>query len=118
MNCRKWKSKTVVSRVQEHPVCPKCGARLIAVLKPWEESLYAIAAKKEKNEEERAVEVRLLRNANIVLSGGKKAVIALAAKGVGPEIASRILATLAEGDAFFREILKAERNYIRTHRYW
>jgi ATP-dependent Lhr-like helicase len=118
MNCRKWKSKTVVSRVQENPVCPKCGARLIAVLKPWEETLYAIAAKKEKSDEERSVELRLLRNANIVLSGGKKAVMALAAKGVGPEIASRILATLAEGDAFFREILKAERNYIRTHRYW
>jgi ATP-dependent Lhr-like helicase len=118
MNCRKWKSRTVVSRVQESPVCPKCGARLIAVLKPWEESLYAIVGRKEKSEEERSVELRLLRNANIVLSGGKKAVTALAAKGVGPEIASRILATLAEGDAFFREILKAERNYIRTHRYW
>jgi ATP-dependent Lhr-like helicase len=107
-----------VGRVQEHPVCPRCGARLIAVLKPWEEPLYGVASKKAKTEEERAVELRLVRNANIVLSGGKKAVIALAAKGVGPEIASRILATLTEGDAFFREILKAERNYIRTHRYW
>jgi ATP-dependent Lhr-like helicase len=77
-----------------------------------------VASKKEKTEEERAVELRLLRNANIVLSGGKKAVIALAAKGVGPENASRVLSTLTEGDAFFREILKAERNYIRTHRYW
>jgi len=53
-----------------------------------------------------------------VLSGGKKAVLALAAKGVGPEIASRILATLTEGDAFFAEILRAERNYIRTRKYW
>jgi ATP-dependent Lhr-like helicase len=118
MNCRKWKSKTVTGRVQDPPVCPRCGARLIAVLKPWEEPLYAIAGKKEKSAEEKAVESRLIRNANIVLSGGKKAVIALAAKGVGPEIASRILATLAEGDAFFKEILKAERNYIRTRRYW
>jgi len=118
MNCRKWKSRTVTGRVQDPPVCPRCGARLIAVLKPWEEPLYAIAGKKEKSTEEKAVESRLIRNANIVLSGGKKAVIALSAKGVGPEIASRILATLADGDAFFREILKAERNYIRTRRYW
>jgi ATP-dependent Lhr-like helicase len=118
MNCRKWKSRTVAGRVQERPVCPRCGARLIAVLKPWEDTLYIGAGKKEKSGEEQAVEARLLRNANIVLSGGKKAVLALAAKGVGPEIASRILATLTEGDAFFREILKAERNYIRTHRYW
>jgi ATP-dependent Lhr-like helicase len=118
MNCRKWKSKTITGRVLDPPICPRCGARLIAVLKPWEEPLYAIAKKKEKSAEEKAVESRLIRNANIVLSGGKKAVIALAAKGVGPEIASRILATLTEGDAFFKEILKAERNYIRTRRYW
>ncbi|NYT07305.1 MAG: DEAD/DEAH box helicase [Methanomicrobiales archaeon] len=118
MNCRKWKSRTVAGRVQEHPVCPRCGARLIAVLKPWEEPLYAVAAKKEKSGEEKAVEARLFRNANIVLSGGKKAVLTLAAKGVGPEIASRILATLTDGDAFFAEILKAERNYIRTRKYW
>jgi ATP-dependent Lhr-like helicase len=118
MNCRKWKSKTVVGHVADHPQCPVCGARLIAALKPWEDDQIAIAAKKKKNEEERAVEVRLLKNANIVLSSGRKAVTALAAKGVGPEIASRILATFAEGDAFYREILKAERNFVRTHRFW
>ncbi|MDD1707772.1 MAG: DEAD/DEAH box helicase [Methanoregulaceae archaeon] len=118
MNCRKWKSHTVAGRVQDHPVCPKCGARLIAVLKPYEEPLYAIASRKEKSSEEAAVEARLMRNANIVLSGGKKAVLALAAKGVGPENASRVLSTHMEGDAFYKEILKAERNYIRTRRYW
>ena len=118
MNCRKWKSRTVAGRVQDQPVCPRCGARLIAVLKPWEEQLYRACAKREKSNEEKAFEARLIRNANIVLSGGKKAVLALAAKGVGPEIASRILGTLTEGDAFFSEILKAERNYIRTRKYW
>jgi ATP-dependent Lhr-like helicase len=118
MNCRGWKSRTVVSRVANTPQCPKCGARLIAALKPWEEPLYAIAQKKKKSQEDRATELRLLRNANIVLSSGKKAVVALAARGVGPENASRILATLADGDAFYREILKAERTYIQTHRFW
>jgi len=118
MNCRKWKSKTVVERVPENPVCPLCNARLIAVLKPWDEPLYHTANKQKKTEEERAVEIRLIRDANIVLSSGRKAVIALAGKGVGPENASRILSTFAEGDAFYREILKAERNFIRTHRYW
>ncbi|NLD57287.1 MAG: DEAD/DEAH box helicase [Methanomicrobiales archaeon] len=118
MNCRSWKSRTVVERVADHPTCPKCGARLVAALKPYEEEQYAIMGKAKKNAEERAVEQRLMRNANIVLSSGKKAVIALAARGVGPENASRILATLTEGDAFYREILKAERTFIQTHRYW
>ncbi len=118
MNCRNWKSRTVVSRVPDHPQCPKCGARLVAALKPYEEEAYASANKKKKTEEERTIEQRLLKNANIVLSSGKKAVIALSARGVGPESASRILATLAKDDAFYREILKAERIFIQTHRYW
>jgi len=118
MHCRKWKSRTVVERVPDKPQCPLCNARLIAALKPWDEQFIPAMRKKEKTEEERAIEVRFLRNANIVLSSGKKAVTALAAKGVGPEAASRILATLSEGDAFYREILKAERNYVRTHRFW
>ena len=118
MNCRDWKSRTVVSRVPDHPQCPKCGARLIAALKPYEDDQYAILKKPKKSTEERAVEQRLLRNANIVLSSGKKAVIALSARGVGPENASRILGTLTEGDPFYREILKAERNFVQTHRYW
>ncbi len=118
MHCRKWKSRTVVERVPDRPQCPLCSARLIAALKPWDEQLIPAVKKKNKSEEERAIEVRFLRNANIVLSSGKKAVTALAAKGVGPEAASRILATLAEGDAFYREVLKAERNYVKTHRYW
>jgi len=118
MNCRNWKSRTVASRVPDHPQCPKCGARLVAALKPYEEEAYTTANKKKKTEEERAIEQRLMKNANIVLSSGKKAVIALSARGVGPENASRILATLTKDDAFYREILKAERTFIQTHRYW
>ncbi|CVK32518.1 ATP-dependent helicase Lhr and Lhr-like helicase (fragment) [Methanoculleus bourgensis] len=118
MHCRKWKSRTVVERVPDRPQCPLCNARLIAALKPWDEQFIPAMRKKNKSEEERAIEVRFLRNANIVLSSGRKAVTALAAKGVGPEAASRILATLTEGDAFYREILKAERNYVKTHRFW
>jgi len=118
MNCRDWKSRTVVSRVPDQPQCPKCGARLIAALKPFDEEQYAMIRKPKKNAEERTIEQRLIKSANIVLSSGKKAVIALSARGVGPENASRILGTQAEGDAFYREILKAERTFIQTHRYW
>jgi ATP-dependent Lhr-like helicase len=118
MHCRDWKSRTVVSRVADQPQCPRCGARLIAALKPYDEEQYAMIRKPKKNAEERAVEQRLIKSANIVLSSGKKAVIALSARGVGPENASRILRTQTDGDAFYREILKAERTFIQTHRYW
>ncbi|WP_319580839.1 DEAD/DEAH box helicase [uncultured Methanospirillum sp.] len=118
MNCRKWKVRTVVDRVPDHPVCGHCNAKLIAALKPYEEEQYNLANKKNKDTQEKEIERRLIRNANIVLSSGKKAVLVLAAKGVGPDTASRILATWTDGDALYREILKAERNFIRTHRFW
>jgi ATP-dependent Lhr-like helicase len=118
MNCRKWKSRTVVGRVQDQPVCGNCGARLIAALKPYEADLFAAANKKSKNTEEKAIEQKLIRNANMVLSSGKKAILILSARGVGPETASRILATYTDGDALMREILKAERNFVKTHRFW
>jgi ATP-dependent Lhr-like helicase len=64
----------------------------------------------------------MIRNANLVLSGGKKAIITLAGHGVGPEsasrISSRILNTLATGDNFYREILKTEKRFVQTHRFW
>jgi len=118
MHCKDWKSRTRVERVPELPQCPLCSARLVAALKPWEEDQIAVVKKKEKTTEEHAVEARVLRNANLVLSYGKTAVTALAARGVGPETAARICAKAKEGDAFYREILKAERNYVLTRRFW
>ncbi len=72
-----------------------------------------------KTEDERLKVKRVYRNGNIVLSHGKKAVIALASRGLGPETASRVIAKLKEDeDDFYRDILRAERDYVRTRRFW
>ena len=118
MHCKKWKSRTKVGRIPDQPQCPVCGARLIAALKPYEEPMYAALHKAKKSTEEREAEARMLRNANMVLSSGKRAVIALAGRGVGPEAAARILNTFAKDDNFYREILKEERKFVQTHRFW
>jgi ATP-dependent Lhr-like helicase len=50
---------------------------------------------------------------------GKKAAIALAARGIGPETAKRILARYhKDEDDFLRDILEAERKFIQTRKYW
>ena len=59
MNCRKWKSRTIVERVPEQPECPNCHARLIAVLKPWDEPHYAIVNKQKKTDDEQAIVLNL-----------------------------------------------------------
>jgi len=61
----------------------------------------------------------LYRIANLVMAYGKRAVYALSAYGVGAETATRILSKFYENeDEFFKALLEAERNYIRTRRFW
>lgn len=121
VNCKKWKSLREVERVPEQPECPLCGSRMVAALKPWEEEEIRVVKKQEKskNAEEKRRTKRVYRNANLVLSYGKTAAIALASRGLGPETASRVIGKLQRDEQeFYRDILKAEREYARTKRFW
>ncbi len=119
LNCRQWKSARRVIQVPEQPECPLCSSRLIAALKPWEDEEIRLIKKQQKTGEEKSRAKRVFRNANLVLSHGKQAVIALAARGLGPEIASRIMGKIPrDEEEFYREILKAERQYIKTKKFW
>ncbi len=136
VNCKRWESrrsvKTVIELGTEALVCPLCNSRLIAALKPWETDeikltkQYDAHTNTNTNGEKERVK-RVYRNANLVLSHGVLAVIALAARGVGPETASRIIrkfkpslqATETEEEhEFYRKILEEERKYARTRRFW
>ncbi|MGA7922734.1 MAG: hypothetical protein WCA77_02020, partial [Thermoplasmata archaeon] len=58
-------------------------------------------------------------SAELLATYGERALLALAARGVGPDTARRVLSRLYRHDAeFFGEILKAERSYARTRAFW
>ncbi|MFB6092532.1 MAG: DEAD/DEAH box helicase [Haloquadratum sp.] len=121
LHCADWERETKVRRVRDQPECPECGATRIACLNPWDDETPAAVradAGARDDEEERLVE-RAYRSASLVQSHGKQAVIALAARGVGPQTAARIIGNLREDEAdFYRDILEQERQYARTQSFW
>jgi ATP-dependent helicase Lhr and Lhr-like helicase len=121
LTCQKYSAKKHVRDVEETPVCPVCGSRMIAALKPWEGEEIELVKKASKitNDVDRQRVKRVYRNGNLVLSHGRSAVIALASRGLGAETASRVIRKLREDEEdFYRDILKEERNYVKTKRFW
>ncbi|WP_101297654.1 DEAD/DEAH box helicase [Halegenticoccus soli] len=119
LHCKDWSRKTKVRRVRERPECPECGSTRIAALNPWDEETVKAVRSPDKDEEQERLTRRAYRSANLVQSHGKRAVIAMAARGVGPQNAARIIARLREDeDDFYRDILEQERQYARTQSFW
>ncbi|MEW6222097.1 MAG: DEAD/DEAH box helicase [Candidatus Hadarchaeota archaeon] len=122
MNCNQWTVYTRVKRLPDPVECKKCGARLVTVL-PFEYRKTLAAIKKKAagvklTEAERRLVEKAVQSATLLLTYGKKAVIALSGRGVGPSVATRILAKRPGGDDLYRAILKAEKTYARTRRFW
>jgi ATP-dependent Lhr-like helicase len=119
LHCTEWTRKTKVRRVPDQPRCPECESTRIAALNPWDDEAVTAVRAAEKDEEQERLTERAYRSANLVQSHGKQAVIAMAARGVGPHNAARIIAKLREDeDDFYRDILEQERRYARTQSFW
>jgi len=73
----------------------------------------------QKDSEQEKQTRRAYRAANLVQSHGKQAVVALAARGVGPHNAARIIGNFREDETeFYRDLLAQEREYARTQSFW
>ncbi|HEC81801.1 MAG TPA: hypothetical protein ENI42_05195 [Thermoplasmatales archaeon] len=123
LNCfHSWRS--TVKRAGVHPTCSRCGALRVAVVRDEEVS---VVKKRNLGEDERMVVKRLGTNASLVLSYGRFALLALAARGVGPVTAARILRRyrfqeLVSSEEvrkrFLKDIWRAELQYAETRGFW
>lgn len=118
LNCkRQWRvtPKEAGNRV----ICTSCGASMVAALHEYNREHVRLLGKSKLTDEEKREIRRLYKNANLVREHGKKALIALAGRGVGPDAAARILSGFYDSeDEFLRDILSAEIAYARTRRFW
>jgi ATP-dependent helicase Lhr and Lhr-like helicase len=125
-NCHhSW--NTVAGRASMQPTCSKCGAIKIAVVRRYNKKFLPLLSKKHRTAEENKEVQRLHKNASLVLSYGKFAVLALVGRGIGPDTAARILGRynkleLVKSEErvikFLRDILQAELQYAKTRGFW
>lgn len=121
--CADWYLKLSIKNLPEVIQCENCGAKMLGVLKGKSNRDRRRIYKKYKSskkltpEEEKEI-LRMKLSANLFLSYGKKAAVVQAARGIGPETAKRILGRSRWDDDLMGEILKAERDYARTRRFW
>jgi ATP-dependent Lhr-like helicase len=122
-HCGNWAMIYPARDVPEHPHCPLCESIMIAVV-PSRHVIEAQNLIRKRNsgkplqgDESKRLEY-MLSTAGMVSSSGRDAAICLAGRGVGPATAGRILYKMPRGEELFREILKAERKYAKTKRFW
>lgn len=126
VNCHKtWNS--TVKRTENNLLCPRCNAIKIAVLPRHRKNEFDALTQKKINTQNKKELQRIYKNASLVLSYGKPAIIALMGRGIGPDTAARILRahdpiSLRKSEEaeirFLRDIHKAEIHYARTRGFW
>lgn len=125
MSCGNHSEEKRIRELPEKLVCNKCGAGLLAHLHFSQDpaTIRGVLKKRLEGEELAPEELDQLsyarRTADLILSHGLKAVIALQVKGIGPETAFRILGKMhTNEDKFYMDLLKAKIQYLRTKPFW
>ena len=118
-----WIGEYKVKELDEIPRCKRCGSRVLGIIYPWEEEIVLKALrkklkKKKLTREEQDLVKKVQKTSSLLLAYGKRAAIVLAGKGIGPTVASRILASSVNMDDIIRKIIDAERFYIKTKSFW
>ncbi len=121
--CGNWHTIRKIKYIPNEIRCPKCGAKAIGAAHPSKTNLIKILKKWKKRRRLSRSEMeefeKLRKTVGLVMTYGKKAIIALSARGIGPTVAARILRKYHEDeDEFYLDLLEAEKEYLRTRPFW
>ncbi len=118
LSCKVRRSERVAD-LAERVMCPYCESVMQAILRPWEREMAEVLKSESLDREGRRVLKKLYTNASLVMAHGKKAVLALVARGVGPDVAGKLLRRYHRDEMeLLKDILEAEITYARTKRFW
>ena len=123
LNCGDWTRTFRVKDLPKEIRCDNCKAKLIGVVRPSQIEYQHIIKKKLKKvglttDEMRKYD-RIEKTSNLIIVYGRRAIEALSVRGIGPRSATRILAKMYNTRKdFLKELLNAERTYIKTRRFW
>lgn len=125
MSCGRLIGEEKIRDLPEHPACSNCNSKLLSPLYYSQDAVHMqrVLQERQQGKELSGEELKELTNArrmaDLVLSYGRQAIVALEVKGVGPETASRILGKMhPKDDEFYMDLLKAKIQYLRTREYW
>jgi ATP-dependent Lhr-like helicase len=121
--CGEVSQAETVKKLPAKPHCKSCSSALLAVSTWSSDYLSRILQKKHKAEplqdDERESLSRARRSADLVLSYGRRAIIAQCVYGIGPQTASRILARMHDDEkSFYKDLLEAKLKFITTRQFW
>jgi len=122
-DCGTLTQAATVKSLPNKPKCSSCGSGLLAVSSWSTEFLLRTLEKKLKGKQledaERDTLAKSRRSADLVLSYGRRAVVAQCVYGIGPQTAARILAKMHDDDrSFYKDLLEAKLKFIITRPFW
>ena len=118
LNCGS-KMRTTVEKMPERPVCRNCGGRMLTLARPYTIERIKVLSKKNPTERDLKEIKAFRKSADLIRDYGKIAVLVMVGRGIGPDTAARILATMIEDEYdLLRKIMAAEINYARTKQFW
>lgn len=123
LNCGKWSQMSIVKELPDEIRCTKCKAKLIGLTREYDIESEKVVKKKIKGSGLTGEETNMLNKLNetsdLIIVYGKKAVETLAARGVGPRTARRLLRGMYPSrEDFLKALLEAEKQFIRTKKFW